>query len=147
MSGIAFIILSIAKNVETYYKNIHRNMIQLNSMGGGNLLSGDDKNRIEKELRKRMKTAFGKGPEQITINYFNEIVVINIEGFLTKVEKLRIEEHGGIEEIRNFRYIEMKNQMEEMLKSNLFVEITLAKVYLDVHAEDDSASFMVLISK
>lgn len=107
------------------------------------MLSGEGKMRLEREIRSRIKTAFGKGPESIEISFGEKTIVVVIEGFLTKVEKLRMDEIDGMDEIRSFRYAEMKRGMEKIIKSEAFIEALSDKAYIDVHADEDSACFVV----
>ena len=111
------------------------------------MLSGDGKNMLEKEIRNRLKTAFGKGPERIEISYDNEMLAILLGGFLTKVERLRMKERGGTDIIRDFRYNEMKKEIEQILKKEAFRNIVPSNVYIDVHANEDSACFVVFATK
>ena len=111
------------------------------------MLSGDGRNILEKEIRSRMKTVFGKGPENIEISFLEKTIVVVIKGFLTKVEKPRMKERGGKEGIRDFRYAEMKNEMAEILKNEAFCGIEFKDSYMDVHASEDSACFVIFTTK
>jgi len=111
------------------------------------LLSGDGRNVLEKEIRSRMKTVFGKGPENIEISFGDKTIVVVISGFLTKVEKLRMKEHGGKEGIRDFRYAEMKKEIEKIINNEAFGETKIENAYVDVHADKDSACFVVFTTK
>ena len=106
------------------------------------MFSGESMNMLEKEIRHRMKTVFGKGPDRIKIIHMDGLLAIELGGFLTKVERLRLEESGGLEGIRQFRYIEMKKEMEEFLKHNILAARVFKNIYLDVHPDIDSACFV-----
>jgi len=116
-------------------------------LGGVDLLSGEGRNRLEKEIRTSMKGVFGKGPESIEITFGEKTIVIVIGGFLTKVEKLRMEKQGGIEGVRDFRYDEMKNEMEEIFNDKTYGDISFGNAYIDVHADKDSACLVLFVTK
>jgi uncharacterized protein YbcI len=107
------------------------------------MFAGDNKNRLEKEIRKRMKDTFGKGPVNIEIMDYEKATVVILNGILTKVEKLRMEESGGIEGVRNFRYEELRKTMENILSDRTMIRAVVEKMYIDVNANDDMACITI----
>lgn len=88
-----------------------------------------------------MKKAFGKGPETVRVFEAKEAFILEMEGFLTKVEKIELKRDGGSGEVRALRrevFMEVGIDLAETYG------LEYGKIFLDVRPEIDS-SCMIFI--
>lgn len=71
------------------------------------------KDQLEKDLSKIIKDKIGKGPKNLEVSIFNNIVVCHMDEFMTKAEQL-IVEAGHPEKVSEYRNIYINQCFSEM---------------------------------
>jgi uncharacterized protein YbcI len=116
--------------------------------GGGSMTKGQIEARLSEAISKFEIEQMGRGPEKIRTIIFQDLIIVRLNGFLSKSEKSLAQNKEGIDLIKKVRVALFENareSLEETIKS--VIDVNIVSTYSDVSTKTGEKIIAIVVDE